>query len=95
MMVMPLHHFACFATCTRPAYCGDLCVLDMSTSASVSISTCNGLRAILSKMKSTLLTEVQVQRWTFNQMSGMARATLHHNLHTHNNPRGTSLWQEL
>jgi len=97
-MIVRLHHFACIVASTRPVYHGDSCgltILDDLASASVSISTYNGQMAVLSKMKATFSTLVLVLRRTFDQMCGMARAMPRHDLHTHNNPTGKSLWQEL
>src|SRR5258706_13363315 len=77
MIVMLLHHFACVAASTRPAYSGESCgltILGLNSSAIVSISTSNGQTAVLSKMKATFLTLVLVLRQTFNQIRGIARA---------------------
>src|SRR5258706_2831120 len=98
MIVMLLHRFACVATSTRPVYSGKSCgvmILGLNSSAIVSISTSNGWMAVLSKMKATFSTLILVLRQTFDQMCGIARATRRHDLHTHNNSRGKSLWQEL
>ena len=90
-MLSLLHRFASVAASNRAAYGGDVGVWDMGVSASVEISTFNGLVTVLSKMKATFATVVQVQRRNFDQRCGVARAMRRHHLHTHNSSRGTFL----